>query len=515
MKRRAFLRAAGVAGGASVSGSVVTSRSRAAFVRRQGGYEPLGRLPVTGAAEAVPGDDGETAYVAATTGFATVDVSDPAEPTLLAEERDLEHAGDALTQLLDVTVDGDRLVVAGPANPSFSVKGFRVYDVSDPATPVPTGEFETSYHIHNCYLEGDLLFVVANEQQANPLVIFDIGGGDITQLGYWSLLDREPGWGEIRMLARYLHDVYVQDDIAYLPHWNAGTYLIDVSDPAAPTYVSHVRATSLEEQRSLTDRQDAVYGLPGNDHYAAVDESGDLMAVGREAWATGGATPDRPGGIDLYDVSDPAAPVHRGSIDAPRTVDETYRGGLWTTSHNFELRDGRLYSSWYRAGVQIHDVSEPTDPTRLAWWRDPAKTGFWTARVVAPGESFIASSTEAIPNTTLEGALYTFPAEAGEQADPPSLQDPDWLAADNETNTTNESGETGNGSATGGGDTGGGDTGGGDAGGGDTGGDTGGGDAGGGDTGGDSIPGFTGVAGLASGALTLEWLRRRGGNVQD
>ncbi|MDS0475259.1 hypothetical protein [Natrinema sp. 1APR25-10V2] len=483
MKRRAFLRAGGAAGIAAASGPVVASRSRATTTGQQGGYEPLGRLPVTGAAEAVVGDDGKTAYVAATTGFATVDVSDPAEPTLLAEERNLEIAGEPLTQLLDVAVDGDRLAVVGPANPNFEIKGFRLYDVSDPANPVPTGEFETSYHIHNCYLEGDLLFVVANEQDANPLVIFDVGGDEITQLGYWSLLDREPRWGEIGMLARYLHDVYVQDDIAYLPHWNPGTYLIDVSDPADPTYISHVRNTSLEEQRSITDWREAVYGLPGNDHYAAVDDTGDLMAVGREAWATGGTEPDRPGGIDLYDVSDPTEPVHRGSIDAPRTVDETYRGGLWTTSHNFELRDGRLYSAWYRAGVKIHEVSDPAAPKQLAWWRDPAETGFWTARVAAPGECFVASSTEAIPNTSLEGALYTFPAETGEQADPPSLRDLDWLPAGNETNATG--GDSGNGSGNGS------------------------------DAGGDSIPGFTGVAGLAGGALALEWLRRRGGNVQD
>ncbi|WP_254761865.1 LVIVD repeat-containing protein [Natrinema marinum] len=492
MKRRAFLRTGGAAGFAAVSGPTVASRSRGAATGHQRGYEPLGRLPITGAAEAVVGDGSETAYVAATTGFATVDVSDPAEPTLLAEKRDLELAGESLTQILDVAVDGDRLAVVGPANPNFAVNGFRLYDVSDPANPVPTGEFETSYHIHNCYLEGDLLFVVANEQGANPLVIFDVGGGEITQLGYWSLLEREPGWGEVGMLARYLHDVYVQDDIAYLAHWNPGTYLIDVSDPTEPTYVSHVRDTTLEEQRSIADWREAAYGLPGNDHYAAVDETGDLMAVGREAWTTGGAAPNRPGGIDLYDVSDPTEPIHRGSIHAPRTVDETYQSGLWTTAHNFELHGGRLYSAWYRAGVQIHDVSDPANPDRLAWWRDPAETGFWTARVAARGEYFVAPSTEAIPGTDLEGALYTFPAEAGEQADPPSLRDPDWLAADEGTNATNG---TGGDSGDGAGD---------------------GSDGGGGsDAGGDSIPGFTASAGLAGGALALEWLRRRGGNVQD
>ncbi|TMT87654.1 hypothetical protein E2L06_14080 [Haloterrigena sp. H1] len=479
MRRRAFLDASGTAGLAlTLSSAVIPSRASTTAAPPNGGYEPLGQVPVTGAAEAVVGE-GAVAYVAATTGFAVVDVSDPAEPRVIAEERDIEIDGAPLTQILDLTVDGDRLIVAGPAESAGSSDlflGFRRYDISAPEKPIATDAFETGFHIHNCFLEGDRLFVVKNMRSENRLVIFDVGGEEITQIGDWSLLDYEPGWRDIHWLGRYLHDVYVRDGTAYLPCWNAGTCILDVSDPTAPTVVSHVADTTLEAQREIDDFRDGVYGLPGNDHYVAVDDSGDLMAVGREAWTTNGADPDQPGGIDLYDVSDPTEPVHRGSIDAPRTADESYRGGIWTSSHNFELHDGRLYSSWYRAGVQLHDISDPTDPERLAWWRNPAETGFWTARVVSPGETFIASSTEAIPNTSLEGALYTFPDEAGTQADPPSLQPPaEWLGDDDPNDPSGN--ET--------------------------------------DDGTDSSPGFTGVAGLVSGGVALEWLRRRHGNVQD
>ncbi len=478
MERRAFLARSGASLGLSLSSMAVASRATAATADQREGYEPLGQVPITGAAEAVVGEDA-IAYVAATTGFAVVDVSDPAAPTVLTEERDIEIDDAPLTQILDLTVDGDRLIVAGPAETAGSSDlflGVRRYDIRTPEKPVPTGAFETGSHIHNCYLKDDHLFLVENTREENRLVIVDVGGDEITRIGDWSLLDHEPGWRDVHWLGRYLHDVYVQDGTAYLPCWNAGTYLLDVSDPTTPTVVSHVADTTLEAQREVDDYRDGVYGLPGNDHYAAVDEAGDLMAVGREAWATGGAAPDHPGGIDLYDVREPTEPVHRGSIDAPRTADESYRGGIWTTSHNFELRDGRLYSSWYRAGVQLHDISDPTDPERLAWWRNPAETGFWTARVVEPGETFIASSTAAIPNTSLEGALYTFPAEAGEQADPPSLQPPaDWLGDDDSNDPSGN--ET--------------------------------------DDGSDSSPGFTGVAGLVSGGVALEWLRRRHGNVQD
>lgn len=457
MKRRAFLRT-GVAGGVGVglSGSVVSPAAAAAETGSDG-YEPLGRVEVTGAAEAVVGDDGETVYLAVTDGFATVDISDPSEPEILEERYPLEVDGRAFTEILDVKVDGDRLVVAGPANPTpeDDFHGFELYDVSDPADPVAVGDpYETGFHIHNCFLEDDLLYVVANGEDENPLVIYDVSDDEVDEVGRWSLVEHEPDWQDVYWMARYNHDVYVHDEIAYLAHWDAGTYLLDVSDPSEPAYVSRVMDTDLEEIGSLED-SDAQMGLPGNDHYSAVDDTGDLLAVGREAWETGGDEPDGPGGIDLYDVTDPTDPEPLSSIDAPDADDAGYYGGEWTTAHNFELRDGRLYSSWYQGGVKIHDVSDPADPEELVHWRDTDEAGFFTARVAVPGETFVASSTPLIPESNIEGALYAFPIDDDDDPSEGFLE---------------------------------------------------------------SIPGFTGaagVAGVAGGAVAFEWLRRRRGDGPD
>ncbi|APX98211.1 LVIVD repeat-containing protein [Natronorubrum daqingense] len=413
MQRRSFLRAGAGAGGSLLLSEALVSSSPAATAvaaeSTPSGYEPLGRVEVDGATEAVVGDDGDTVYVAAADGFATVDISDPSDPEVLAEEFMLEVDGTPFREILDVKVDGDRLAVVGPANRTDEdvFHGFELYDVSDPAEPTVVADYETGFHIHNCFLEDDLLYVVANGEDDNPLVIYDVSDDEVDEIGSWSLLEREPDWEDVYWLARYNHDVYVHDDIAYLAHWNAGTYLVDVSDPSEPTYRSHVSDATLEESLELSD-QDAQLGLPGNDHYSAVDDTGDLLAVGREAWETGGDDPDGPGGIDLYDVSDPDEPESLASIDAPAAGDATYDGGEWTTAHNFELRDDRLYSSWYQGGVRIHDVSDPAEPEELAHWRDTDTAGFWTARVADPGETFVASSTQLIPGADTEGALYTF-----------------------------------------------------------------------------------------------------------
>ncbi|AHG00341.1 nitrogen fixation protein NifU [Halostagnicola larsenii XH-48] len=465
MRRRAVLRATGgVCLSLGVAGCLFDSDAE----DPTGSYEPLDRVSLEGAAEAVVGDDGETTYVAGVDGFATVDVTDPEDLTVLTERKNLledENAGDAAGErfldILDVKVSADRLVVAGPANRGFDgvFHGFLVYDVSDPAEPVLAADpYETDYHIHNCFVDGDILYVAANKVTSdtgtstgntgtgtgdtgaadtgggstasaphNPLVVFDISGGEIEELARWSLLEYEPDWADVDWLLRYLHDITVTDGLAALSYWNAGTYLLDVSDPTDPQVLTSLLETDLETQRGYdTDFEirDAQFGLPGNDHFAAVDDTGDILAIGRESWETDLESATGPGGIDLYDFTDPANPIRRSTIEAPEGYDETYGGEPWTTSHNFELRDGRLYSSWYGGGVKIHDLSDLASPAELAWWREPTTASFWTARVITPGETFAASSTAYTTADNPENALYTFPIESSKQADPPSLTDP-------------------------------------------------------------------------------------------
>lgn len=391
--------------------------------RTSSGYSPLGTVDVPGATEAVVSDDGETAYVAATTGYAVVDLSTPAEPTVLAERRELlaDRDDGPLPQIYDVKQDGDTLLVVGPANGRGDeyLSGALVVDVSDPTAPEHRGFYETDYPIHNCDLVDGRAFLTANGSERVRLEILDVTG-EPTRIGSWALTDHEPAWEEVPRILRVLHDVWVQDDIASLAHWDAGVWLLDVSDPAAPTVLGHIgerdaaQVAADAEERTRSEQ----LSLPGNAHFVTVDESGDLLAVGREAWATPGAPPNAtdtneprggPGGIDLFDIADPTAPEQLSTIDPPPTVDPTI-DGLWTTAHNCELRDGVLYSSWYRGGMKRHDVSDPTNPVEETWWADPPHAEFWTARVGVAGETFVGSSRG---TASSPARFYVFPDESG------------------------------------------------------------------------------------------------------
>jgi hypothetical protein len=220
--------------------------------------------------------------------------------------------------------------------------------------------------------------------------------------------------------------VTVHDGVAVCACWDAGTWLVDVADPSSPRALGRVAAPAPDDLQG--DDSAAAVLPPGNHHYATL--AGDLLAVGKETFAVpvdsdGDGERDRlvggPSGVDLWDVSDPAAPVKRSTVAPPTSDDPTVRG-TWTTAHNLDLRDGVLYTSWYRGGVKRHDVSDPTSPVEESWWLSPAAASFWTARALpAAGsrdDAFVASSRGV---ADVPGRLYVFPDRPGEQANAPSL----------------------------------------------------------------------------------------------
>ncbi|MFC7204679.1 hypothetical protein ACFQJC_14260 [Haloferax namakaokahaiae] len=424
MNRRQFLR---VAGGAALLGGVGTvGRS----VAHPGPFEPLGSVAIDGAKEAVVSADGQTAYVAATTGYAVVDVSTPDRPEVLADRRDLlsDREDGPLRGIYDVKLDGETLVVVGPANPlPGAPSGVLVVDVSDPASPTELDFYETDFPIHNCFAADGRVYLTANDGEGNPLVVLDIASGD--ELGRWSLVSEDDRWADVRTSLWAIHDVWVRDGVAYIAHWDAGTWIVDVSDPANPAVITAIEPgdpTALAD-RSRTGLIRAGRTPPGNHHYVATNDDATLLGIGVESWAYEIENEDDttelvggPSGVSLWDISTPSDPTKLSTIDPPQSPEPTY-GGVWTTAHNFDFHDGRLYTSWYRGGVKRHDITDPSDPVELAWWRDPETASFWTAQYAFPfaDEGVFVASSWGVGDE--DGALYTFPDHTGEQRNPPTL----------------------------------------------------------------------------------------------
>ena len=419
MRRRRFLRSgtavltagtvAGIAGGRTGSSS---------------DFGPLGEVELDGVKNLVMGEDREVAYVATTTGFATVDVSTPTDPRVLAERRNLlsDVENGPMRQIWDVKVDGDTLVVAGPANPiQGALNAFIVYDVSDPADPRQMAYQRTDHPIHNAFIDGDFVYLTGNGLRGNPLMVWDISEDEPTHVARWSLHQHDEEGEDIDSSLYMLHDVYVEDGYAYLAYWDAGSWILDVSDPASPEYVSHFGDHTLAELREIDpgDVTREVIEPPGNAHYPTVH--GDLYAIGKESWEVDSNTDDGgPSGIDLWDVSDRTAPEKLSTIEATEVEDATFRSGVFTTAHNFEIVGDRLYSSWYQDGVKIHDVSDPAQPELLSHWRQPDEKSFWTAEGGRADEFFVGANSAT--NASGPASVMTFPDEPGMQADMPPIE---------------------------------------------------------------------------------------------
>lgn len=359
-----------------------------------------------------------------------VDISTPDRPRIIAERRNLlaDRDDGPLRGIFDVKLDDDTLLVVGPANPlPGAPTGVLVVDVSDPHAPEKHGFYETEFPIHNCFAADGRAYLTANDGDENPLVVLDIETGD--ELGRWSVVSADERWATVPSGVRAVHDVWVQDEIAHIALWDAGTWLVDLSDPDDPSVLGSVSPGDPDTIADLPIRQRQLAGRtpPGNHHYVATDDSGDLLGVGIESWGVEIERDDEttdlvggPSGVELWDISDPSNPTRLSTIDPPTSPDPTF-GGVWTTAHNFDFHDGHLYTSWYRGGVKLHDVSDPTDPVELAWWRDPTRASFWTAQYAYPfaDEGVFAASSWGGRDGL--GALYTFPDHAGEQRDPPPL----------------------------------------------------------------------------------------------
>ncbi|MFC6756345.1 MULTISPECIES: LVIVD repeat-containing protein [Haloarcula] len=416
MRRRTLLRSLGVAGAAGAVGSAAahplpTDDGDSTPASTPTGGEPLGTLDLSGARELVTSPDGHTAYVATGDGIAVVDLVSPSAPRLLAERTDLlaDSPNGPMQVVQDAAVVDDRLLVAGPANPVDSgAHGVVVFDVSDREHPAQVAAVELDTRVHNCDFDGRYAYVTANGRTDSPLVVVDTETDD--EVGSWSLLDADEGWAAVHPALRPLHDVTVRGDRAYLAYWDAGTWILDVSDPADISLVSRVRGRDRETLAAVSDPGTERTEPPGNDHFVTVDEGATLLAVGGESWAASEDSDGGPSGIELFDISDPQSPESLSTIDPPPTNDPT-RGGVLTTAHNFELTGGRLYSAWYQGGVRVHDLREPSEPRQIFRWRDSETTSFWTAQRAAG--CFVATSTAALDDSVTPG-VYTFPDPAAD-----------------------------------------------------------------------------------------------------
>ena len=417
MRRRTFL-------GALAASATLPALAAADSTTTPGRLSPGFVVDTPGLHEVATGPDGRYAYGAADDALVVVDC-DAVDAPEVAARVEATMDGTAMTGLADVVVDGDRVLVAGP--PGFvdggQPAGAAVFDVSDPANPEQTATVPTDHAVHNAALAGDTAYLTGYMLADQPLVAYDVSGDDAAELFRWSVTDERPDWSALNRSLYQVHDVTVRGDHAYVSYWDAGTWILDVSDRENPEPVTQMGGVDPETYGDLGQEEqfDELGQLPGNAHSTALSPDGSVLALGREA---GDRDPgdDRyggPGAIELYDVGDLADPTFLTALRPP-VVEDTDGERSVATAHNFAFRGDRLYAAWYSSGVRAYDVADPEQPVDLGGWAAPGEASFWGAAPLDEGfvgASYHDPSAPDDENRDSQNAkLYTFPEQAADDA---------------------------------------------------------------------------------------------------
>ena len=261
--------------------------------------------------------DGNYAYVGsfAGSGVAIFDVSVPAT-AFLAGTYNPTSGG----QFKDVKVRNGIGYFA-----SDNGGGLHVVNVSNPAAPVLLSQVtaaQSGYNsIHNISVSGNYLYQA--DSHTPTIKVFDISN-PLLPTFVRNLLTTDPS---------FIHDMTAIGDRLYTSGFGGKTDIYDITNigTVAPILLGSINSGS-------------------NSHSNWASNDGKLLVSAREI---------SNGDVRLYDISNPGSPILRSTINAASLGISAF------SPHNPIIVGDRLYISWYQAGLQVLDISDPGNPFRI------------------------------------------------------------------------------------------------------------------------------------------------------
>jgi hypothetical protein len=361
--------------------------------------------------------EGARLAIMGTGGFTLLDLTDPVAPAVMG-------SCTTPTSGFDVALEGARAYLAGS-------DGLRIVDLANPAAPAVTGFIAAS-------MSGDIVGV---EAVGNVVHLVDNPAN--FEYGVWRIFDvTDPALPAI--LAEegfyYALDLAIDGDMACVLDGGYGPYFFDISDPTEP--VLAVNMSEMHPQRVVmsgglcvlggSGKFDVVttpsleppptIGVAGSGAWDVRVVGNHLFSVGDDGWHSWSlADPEAPAllatravdgvaldiagslsavargwtGLQLVDVSDPAAPILRGLVNTPGFAGDVVLYGNYayvadgnsglsvvnvatpstpllvtTIPTGFEAlgvaqAGARLYVADVDAGLLIYDLADPSSPQLL------------------------------------------------------------------------------------------------------------------------------------------------------
>jgi len=233
----------------------------------------------------------------------------------------------------DVKVSADgRLCIISREGASNRKNGIVAFDVTDPRKPEKISEFndELTGGVHNLFIHEGFAYALSAGRRYD---ILDINNPrSPVRVGSYQVF--EPGAS--------IHDVWVENGIAYSSNWRYGLHLVDVGNgikggsPSNPVKIGN-------------------YAYPSGWNHAAFpwrsqDTGKFYVFAGDEAFPYGLHTKNTPtyarGWIHIVDFSDLENPDEVARYEVPEAG-----------THNLWIEGNTLYVAYYNGGLRVVDIS--------------------------------------------------------------------------------------------------------------------------------------------------------------
>ena len=284
---------------------------------------------------------GNSAYVGVGLRLEVVDVSDPANPQVIASTSPFAHSVE------DIAVSGTLAYLAAGGS------GLRIVDLSNAEQPVEVGHWESPGYAEGVTVTGSTAYLADGPY---GLRVIDVSDPEHPA---------EKGFAYER---NYAFDVLVKDGVAYIAAAGAGLLVADVSDPANPVAVGSLDtpgyAYGVDVVKDTAYVADGWAGL----HIVNVADPGHPTSVSSYqtlGWALDvdvrddrAYIADAVEGISIVDVSDRTNPEELGGY----SFYITNRASLVTS---LVVSGSVAYAADYSQGLQLLDISNPAQPAKI------------------------------------------------------------------------------------------------------------------------------------------------------
>ncbi len=267
-----------------------------------------------------------------------------------------------------------------------SSEGAYFFDVTDGSNPVMVSfqpsKDQSTLAIHRDYKTYQhYCYAVADEGQ-NSLQIFD--------LQY--LPDSVVKVYDSNVLCKRAHNIFIEGDKLYLASNAVGNTframdVLSLANPVSPTFISTLSNPNFSHVHDVFVKNDTAYcsvGYEGLYVYSYVNAASPQLLMSLTSYPEQGynhsswlspdgihivmADENHGSGLKLVDISDFSNPVIKSVFRSNMLNISPPNGPNGSIPHNEFIRDNFLFVSYYHEGVQVFDISDPSNPVQFAWY---------------------------------------------------------------------------------------------------------------------------------------------------